>query len=812
MGNVNYRQKDLAMNRVRISFLAVAMLLVVTGLPGAERQPAATDELLNSLAGYKFGDSRTAVVALEKHVLAASCDPAARKAVAARLAATLDRQVTVECQQIVCWQLSLVGSAAEVPALAKRLGDKDLCFYARFALERIPGPESLAALRNGLKTADSAGKAGIIGALGARRDAESVPALAAAVADPDAQVAAAAIDSLGMIGGTQAAAALRGAEASLPAALRARLAAAMLRCAESLPAAEALPLLEKLDRGSPPAVRSAAFSARVRLLGNKADEVVLAALFGQDKTLQAAAVRALPQQDALLAAVGPKLNGLPPSIHAQMLTLLAERRCVAGLPAAIQATASKEPEVRRAAIAALGALGDASTVPTLLDLFKGSDPEEQKEIGASLARLRGEAVDKAILAALTGAAPAAQIELIRALVARDATQAVPALLTVASSKTAAVRREAIAALGKLASAEDGLRVLELLDKLPDFGELQPAIVAIYKRGGDPAPVAELAQKATGSRKVMMVTVLGWLGGEKPLAAVRSALKADDAEVRIAAIRALASWPDPAPLDDLLAIAGTETSLKTKVLALRGIARLAPLAKDQPAAKVAEVLAKAMTLAGRPDEVRVLLAALVEAPSPAGLKAALPHLKDPAIQNEAAMAVMKIASGLGPAHRAEAAAAIEQVKTVAGDAMFFPSSEKIPAGENLARGATATNLDGLRPDGQGGPPAAAIDGDLKTYWDEVDHQNLYWLQVKLKKPSTVTALRITSFGHHSYAPRDFEILLDNKVVKKVVGAAYQNAEFSINLRPTTCTTVDVKITGSYGPSPAIRELEILGKSN
>jgi hypothetical protein len=177
-----------------------------------------------------------------------------------------------------------------------------------------------------------------------------------------------------------------------------------------------------------------------------------------------------------------------------------------------------------------------------------------------------------------------------------------------------------------------------------------------------------------------------------------------------------------------------------------------------------------------------------------------------------MAVVKIATALGPRHRTEVEAAVEQVRAAMGAASFFAASEKLPAGENLAQGAKATNRDGLRPDGQSGGPEAAIDGDPKTYWDETDNQNLYWLQVQLKGPATVAALRITAFGHHSYAPRDFEILADGKTAKKVIGAIYQNGEFGINLPPTTCTTVDLKITGSYGPSPAIRELEILGKSN
>ena len=97
------------------------------GDPGVcQRAGADPDVLLQAIVGYKFGDSRNDVVALEKLVGAASGDGAVSRTVAAKLAAMLDRQTTVECQQIICWQLLVVGGAAEVPALAKRLGDQNL--------------------------------------------------------------------------------------------------------------------------------------------------------------------------------------------------------------------------------------------------------------------------------------------------------------------------------------------------------------------------------------------------------------------------------------------------------------------------------------------------------------------------------------------------------------------------------------------------------------------------------------------------------------------------------------------------------------
>jgi archaellum component FlaG (FlaF/FlaG flagellin family) len=80
---------------------------------------------------------------------------------------------------------------------------------------------------------------------------------------------------------------------------------------------------------------------------------------------------------------------------------------------------------------------------------------------------------------------------------------------------------------------------------------------------------------------------------------------------------------------------------------------------------------------------------------------------------------------------------------------------------------------------------------------------------MKRPAVVATLRITGFRQHDFAPRDFDVLCDGKVVKQVKNAQYVNNALSVSLPPTQCTTVDLKITGYYGGSPAIRELEIYG---
>ena len=53
-----------------------------------------------------------------------------------------------------------------------------------------------------------------------------------------------------------------------------------------------------------------------------------------------------------------------------------------------------------------------------------------------------------------------------------------------------------------------------------------------------------------------------------------------------------------------------------------------------------------------------------------------------------------------------------------------------------------------------------------------------------------------------------MLCDGKVVATVKDAQYDNNVLIVDLPPTRCTTVQLDITGSHGPSPAIRELDLL----
>jgi hypothetical protein len=306
-------------------------------------------------------------------------------------------------------------------------------------------------------------------------------------------------------------------------------------------------------------------------------------------------------------------------------------------------------------------------------------------------------------------------------------------------------------------------------------------------------------------------VLACAPGSKSLEALRAAVDDGDATVADAAIRGLAEWPNPAAAADLLAIGRSDKSPTLKLLALRGAIRLAGPAGKLPAEQAVKLLADAMTLAARTEEKKLALAALSEVDHPAALELASKCLSDPALELEAATAVVKIAKSLRATNPDAAAAAIQKVLDVCKSPAARQPAESamivLGGMVNIAPQGTATSPDGLDKDGDASGDQAAIDGDPATYWDEADGQKLYRLVVTFQQPEKIAAISILGYAHHNYAPKDLEVLCDGRVVKKVENAQYDSNFLLLRIDEATCKSVELKITGYYGNSPAIRELGI-----
>jgi hypothetical protein len=146
-------------------------------------------------------------------------------------------------------------------------------------------------------------------------------------------------------------------------------------------------------------------------------------------------------------------------------------------------------------------------------------------------------------------------------------------------------------------------------------------------------------KASSPARCELVAVLGRLGGKEALAAVREQL-AGEAQVRKAAVRALADWPDAGALDDVRKLAQSDPDAANQTLALRGYIRLAAAA-GRPPAQTVVMLAEAMKLARQPDEKKAVLAVLPRFACPEALKLAESAAADPAVAAEAKVAAEKI---------------------------------------------------------------------------------------------------------------------------------------------------------------------------
>ncbi|MFQ5806783.1 MAG: DUF6807 family protein [Phycisphaerae bacterium] len=783
------------------------------------------EDALKAIRSYQFGQDRTPLQVVEASVHAAGDDPQQRQVLADHLAAMASGEASAECKRFICKQLACIGSAEHVSALAPLLRDPQLTVAARGALEMIPGPEASAALRDLLQTSDGALRVGAIQSLMRRRDREAVPLIAPLMNAEDRNTRAAAIAALGHIGGGAARDALLGAKRDLPADCKRIWADAILRCAERLWSegnrAAAQPLCDALVTDElPDYIRIAALTRQLVCVDQPDDERLWSALADDDPAFRAAALRALREYGSprQLAGLAARLEKLPDEFQRQAIPMLASRRISAALPAITRAADHPAAGVRREALVALGTLGDASTVAVLLARLDDASPAETRVIAHSLTRLRGESVNARMIGLAVTAKPDHARALIKALVARKAGEAVPTLLELVRRDDPELADEAVRALGELGDVDVSNRLIALLAEphraaSPDA--IRRALVQVSRRlSGDPArPTLTALVTADDALATELMPVLSTLAGSAALQAVCERTSARDDDLRLAAIHALAEWADPAALEPLLEVARAAKLPREKTLALRGFARLLPLAEQMPQNQRAVLLERAIHLAERPDEKKALLSCAPCVPSGRVLQWVGDCLAAPEITGEASLAALSLADSLEHAHPKLASVALRRILNLSTDQTIrseaFRRLCQLGKLVNLALAAKADSPDDLKPDFDGQEAHAAIDGDPGTYWDEQNDQSVYRLRLSFDDPATVAAITITGYRHHDHAPRGFLVVCDERQIAEIQDATYSNNYLAITFPETLCTTLELVITAYYGRSPAIRELGIYG---
>ena len=540
-------------------------------------------------------------------------------------------------------QLERIGRSECVDAIAPVVtdGEKLVRDASIRALANNPAPVAGEKLREALKaTEDDPLRIAIINALGFRAEVASVDVLAKGPYSnaKDPMLVAAVARALGKIGTPAAVKVLTSALEKTQGENCLQVGDALAKCADSLiahrRAADARVIGEALYKVEGP-TRLAGLKVLLRT-SDDASAVVLKSLAGGNDAEAAVVlghVRYIPSQGIGKLAAG--LASLSPTAQVELLRALGPRRDRAALPAVVTAADSDNAAVKTAALAALGGVGDPSTVPLLVKAIQeGGDAGNAAR--QSLENVFAKGVDEALVGLMKNTADnGRRAQLIEVLEHRRASAAVPALLVETASDDGNVRRRAIAALANVAGAGDVAAMIRGLLLMKDTGEraeAERAIAQVCSRiAGEEQqadPVLAVYQRSREPEQIVLLTVLGRIGGPKALAVVRDAVASADVARREKAIQALCDWPDSAVADDLAALVEGSSTGEPKNRLIQSLVRVVVLPGTRSDDLKLALLVRAMKQADRNEERRLILERARDVPTFATVRFIAPYLDDP----------------------------------------------------------------------------------------------------------------------------------------------------------------------------------------
>ena len=603
---------------------------------------------------WDFGKDRQALAAIEEDIRTSLPGRVAaiEKAI---VKAMTNPRCTYAGKQFVCRMLRRIGTAESVPALAAMLSDKEVSHMARFALQDMPTPEAGDALVKALGRLKGDLQIGVVGSLGLRGDQNAVAQIIPLMKSDNKMMAQAAIKALSHISGREAGMALSRTEVADD--LKMLKHDALLMCADRVLARGMTDLAASIytpmtAKDKPVFIRIAAYRGLILARKENAVPTIVVLLKDENVDLQRAAGKFIVEMPGTEAtkAFASQLQSLSPATQVILISALESRNDKAAAPAIARAAKSTDPAVSIAAIRALAALGDAASVSLLAGLTADTG-DVGKEAVKSLTRLSGDGVSAALIKTAEGPGDSAvRSNIIDVLVARREAQALGSLIKIASDRNVDVRAAAYKAIGTLGGRDELAGVVGMLIANKDSSErgaLERALNSIAGRLGpdDAGAVIAGLQKADVEGRAGLLGVLSRLGGSEALAAVRHQLKQSDGSVRKAAIRAMAAWGDPEPLEDLLAAAKTESDTSTQIIALRGYIQLVSQPANRSAADTVKLLARGLAAAKRPDEKKAVLAALPRVACDEAMKLAQSCAADKSLAGEVDLAVKKIKEAL-----------------------------------------------------------------------------------------------------------------------------------------------------------------------
>ncbi|HMF38483.1 MAG TPA: hypothetical protein VKF17_17715 [Isosphaeraceae bacterium] len=343
--------------------------------------------------------------------------------------------------------------------------------------------------------------------------------------------------------------------------------------------------------------------------------------------------------------------GTPAPIRAWLLRQLERTgrgECVDGVAAVVTAASSDNQAVETAALAALGGVGDCSTLPLLVQAIQhgGNAAGTARH---SLETVFADGVGQALIHTMKKTEDRGRRALfIEIHNRRRAPSAVPALLQEVASDDGNVRRRAISALGNVARPEDGTDLIHGLLKIQDAGERDEAVravAAVCARIADDArqadPVLDEYRKASPAEQLVLLPVLGRIGARKALGLIREAVAGPDPKRRDSGHQALFNWPDSTVADDLASLAETAPDRDLKIRAIQALERVVILPGARTDDAKLALLARAIKQAGRNEDRRLILDRVREVHTFPAVRFAAGFLGEPKLASQACATIAEL---------------------------------------------------------------------------------------------------------------------------------------------------------------------------
>ncbi|MDR2642568.1 MAG: HEAT repeat domain-containing protein [Planctomycetaceae bacterium] len=574
-------------------------------------------------------------------------------------------------------RLAIYGTKAAVPVLVEKLEIPKEGFYARYALESIPGKEVDAAL---CEITGSVKKpevlAGILTTLGVRTNPESAVTAKSFLTHADPNVKQSAAYAYASTAGIAAVDFFTQKQLDSLFADSAFLLAEILASKGDM--ANALKIYDTLSvAGIKPYQKEAALAQSILARGEKGIDLLVAQLSSElpanfDVGLKVA--RELPAGVAVTKSMLAVLDKQTDSIRkAKLIRSIGDRKDneskKISVPVLSEFVKSGDETVRIAAIESFKNIGDSSVLPILIDAAKQKESAKVAQVALwTLQNMPGkDDVNTAIGELLVKGDKAARIIAINLIKERRITSAYPILNKSLIDPDAGIVAAATDAIGQTAGLDDLPLILDLFIKAQKQEDSDKYLVALKSactrlpQNAAAAKVFDVFEKSPVPVKVKLLEVFNVIGGKKSVEIVERCAWEDAVEVQNKATEILGKWVSQNDIELIAAVClKLAKDSKYKNRGLRGYIRLARQfsMKEEDRLKFCQ---NVYDLASRDEERLLIFDVYVRYPSPKMLDAAAKYFDSDSekVREKAAETIVAIAEKL-PAKSHKAASVIKRI--------------------------------------------------------------------------------------------------------------------------------------------------------